>query len=146
MAIYTGKITDASFRAIGWTGLSLTARTETSSGDVSTAGRLIVTREVPVALEEDGSFSVNLIASDDIVGTPRYIVTATYLDNFGQYSRRDMFRFYARRSGGLIAQESIDNMPTTQFTWVGINPPPSPIPWTSWLNPVTGEYKEWEAK
>lgn len=101
-------------------------------------------RDVPVAVASDGTFAVELIASADLIPATRYELRCDWftVDHDGQevLAGWASWRFTAAIGGGPIS-----TMPDAVITrvWYSTSPPPVERPGIYWVNPVTGDVKEW---
>ena len=98
-------------------------------------------KRVPVTLESDGTFSVNLVASIDLVPPTRYSLRCEWLDvDSGTAIGWAQWDFTALPGGGPIA-----TMPDAVLTrvWFDVTSPPVDRPGIYWIHPTTGDVKVW---
>lgn len=97
-------------------------------------------KHIPVTVASDGSFSVELIASIDLVPPTPYTLRCDWLNGPGGdplgWAQWD---FTAQPGGGPIA-----TMPGVMTrVWYSTSQPPVSRAGIFWINPVTDDVKEW---
>lgn len=100
-------------------------------------------RRIPVVVAADGSFSVNLTASIDLVPPTRYALRCDWfrVDIAGTevLAGWAQWDFTAQPGGGPIA-----TMPgVLTRVWYDTTPPPVERSGIYWIHPVTGDVKVW---
>lgn len=96
-------------------------------------------KRVHIALNEFGAFSVDLTASADLTPPTPYLLRCEWLDGDTVLGWTE-WRFTALIGGG-----NISNMQDGEATnvWFSTQPPPDNRPGIIWINPVTGDVREW---
>lgn len=140
MAIYTFSYTDAALAPLAV--LMPELRFILSEESIAVTGQLISDRPVLGTLFSDGTGYVDLVPNEAIIGVTHYRVQGTYLDSGGTPVGMDLFTFTAREGGGPISEMINPGTYNPAIWWVDTEEPPSKN--VIWLNPVTGDIKEWE--
>ncbi len=103
----------------------------------------VMDRKVLVTLNKStGSFSVDLIASPDLEPPGPYILSLSFFEDEAVGSHlagRNWWRFYAAYGGGKIAQMGPESLGSI---WEGVTTPPVENSKVTWVDPVTGDVKE----
>jgi len=122
--------------------------------EASTAGTLLLSsRPFPVGVADDGSFSVDVKPTDDIMPPAWYTVRVEWMDASGGFIGVDQwdYKINVPAEGGAIG-DLMETPANPSRTWVGVDPPPNVAPGTWWLqvNPddpddprATGVLVEW---
>lgn len=116
----------------------------TPSGNAVLGDYLLATDPIVVTPQVSGVFEVNLAPTVDIRPDCWYTIAIQWLDAGGNYIRKDFpdWKLRVPSIGGTVtALLAVPANPAQ--VWVGETPPPNPVPGTWWLNPTTGELKEW---
>lgn len=92
-----------------------------------------------------GQFEANLIPTIDLRPDCWYTISIQWLNLDGDYIRKDFLDWKLRIPSALGGEISdlLAAPPNPSQAWVGESPPDNPAPGTWWLNPTTGELKEW---
>ncbi|RLP74341.1 hypothetical protein D9V32_13415 [Mycetocola tolaasinivorans] len=129
MAIYTGRLTDPAWRSLQSRSVEVIITLEKFTGGIS-EDRLFATREVRTTPDADGFFSVDIVSSEALRGSPWYRIAVTWLDSAGSYSRVDLGRFFARSGGGPISDMGGEvNWAPAQAVWQEEVPEDLPLGW-----------------
>lgn len=96
-------------------------------------------KRVYIALGESGQFSVDLTASADLTPPTQYLLRCEWLDGETVMGWTE-WRFTALIGGG-----NIGNMQDGAATnvWYSTQSPPDNRAGIIWINPVTGDVREW---
>lgn len=142
----TGRLSD-----FGWQNLAAFAPTLyfiPSNAAVDPNGRVLATKHVAATLNSDGSWSVQLAATDDLrPGGTHYTVAIRWLDFHG-FDAPD-FKLFVPTGGGNLG--GIITAPSNPgLVWVSLTEPRNPSRGDLWLNADTsnqyvgtGELKKW---
>ena len=133
---YTGKLADFSDAPFPnakprlWVSAERAAMSE---------GSVHALKRVPITVAANGSFSVSLVASADLTPQSKYLLRCEWLDGDTVLGWTDWV-FTALIGGGPIA-----NMPDSAVTnvWYSTAKPPVDRKSIYWINPVTGDVREW---
>ncbi|AQY01614.1 hypothetical protein [Microbacterium foliorum] len=96
-------------------------------------------KRVPVTLESDGTFSVNLVASIDMTPPTAYSLRCDWFDSDDALRGWSEWAFTAQPGGGPIS--TMPNKLTR--VWYATTQPPVDRSGIYWIHPVTDEVKEW---
>jgi hypothetical protein len=120
----------------------------------SKAGVMLPTEPVTVAPASDGSFTVPLQSTTDMLDDAWYTLSIQWLDAGGNYVKADFpdWALQVPTAGGVFS-DLFGKPPTNQrMVYVSLTPPDDPRPFTLWLeqdptdpdNPLnTGVLSEW---
>lgn len=138
---YTGRLTD--FGDAPFPGAYPRLRVAPERDSFSASGPAAA-RDVPVPVASNGTFTVNLIASADLIPPTRYELRCDWLtvDQAGQevLAGWASWRFTAAIGGGPIS--TMPDAPMTRV-WYSTSPPPVERAGIYWVHPVTGDVREW---
>lgn len=133
---YTGKLTDFSDAPVPDATAELYVEPERSA--MSPTGPA-ATRRIPITVASDGTFSVGLVASVDLVPNTKYSLRCEWTDIAGNPAGWSQWDFTAQPGGGPIA-----TMPGVMTrVWYSTTQPPVNVPGIYWIHPTTGDVKEW---
>ncbi|MEQ6899473.1 hypothetical protein [Microbacterium sp. KR10-403] len=138
---YTGKLTDFGEAPFASAIPRLWVAPE---GDAFAPGGPAAARRIPVTVASDGSFSVALVASADLLPPTRYALRCEWLtaDASGQEVLAGWAEwvFTAAIGGGPIS--TMPNLPITRV-WYATTAPPVNRSGIYWVHPTTGDVREW---
>lgn len=143
---YTGRLTDLGEAPFPGASPRLRVEPETAgtTSDPFTPTGPGATRAILIPVAPDGTFTVDLIASVDLIPNTRYILRCDWFTtgSSGQevLAGWSEWRFTALIGGGPIS--TMPNAPVTRV-WYSITPPPVQRPGISWVHPNTGDVREW---
>ena len=103
-------------------------------------GAVYAGRQIPVYVRPTGQFEVELVASADLKPPTKYSLRCEWLDAEGVVRGHAQWDFTAALGGGPIA-DMADAIITR--VWAGVNPPPVQREGIYWINPETGDVREW---
>ena len=103
-------------------------------------GGIHAARRIPITLQPSGAFTVKLVASVDLKPATRYSLRCEWLDANGIVRGWAQWDFTAAIGGGSISD--MKDLDITQV-WVSTSPPPIDRSGIYWVNPVTGDIREW---
>lgn len=104
------------------------------------SGGVLASRRVPITVRANGSFVVSLVASADLSPQTKYELRCDWLDVSGNLRGWASWVFTAAIGGGSIAQ--MKDAAITRV-WFATYPPPVSRGGILWVNPETGDVKEW---
>ncbi|RLP70858.1 hypothetical protein D9V30_00015 [Mycetocola reblochoni] len=143
MATYTGTLTDCGFSAALSSPRVLFIPGDSAAGISKQAGRVIATKPVQATLSADGSFSVNVVSSEELIGaresTVPYTVRVEWLDQAGQYVGLDVYQVMLRAAGGRVADMVDPRLSQPAHVIVSeVEPAVWPVGWV-WVDSYTGD-------
>lgn len=119
MPVYTGKLADYTTQPFPGATPHLTVHALRPG--VLADGTFLATREIPVTLANNGTFTVELAASVDVTPTAQYELRIEWLNASGVPAGWSTWRFAAQAGGGVLQP---GEAPISVW-WVG---PPWPSP------------------
>ena len=133
---YTGKLADFADTPFPKARPRLWVEGETASMSQSSVHAL---KRVEVPVAETGHFSVALVASADLVPPTPYILRCEWLDG------DTVLGWSTWKFTDLIGGGNIANMQDGETTnvWYSTQSPPANRGGIIWINPVTGDVREW---
>lgn len=101
-------------------------------------------RRITIPLASNGTFSVDLVASADLIPPTRYILRCDWFMT-GSGGDEVLTGWSEWRFTALIGGGPLSTMPDAPVTrvWFSTTPPPVNRPGVIWVNPVTGDVREW---
>lgn len=137
---YTGKLTDFTEQPVPGAVPRLYV---VPNGDAFSPSGPSAKRRIPVEVASNGTFTVSLTASTDVVPETAYTLRCDWFTTtvFGQEVQQDWseWEFSAQPGGGSIA-----TMPNKIMrVWYSTSRPPVDVAGIFWVNPVTGDVKVW---
>lgn len=133
---YTGKLTD--FGESPFPAAVPNLWVEAHRDAFSPSGPAAAKR-IPITVASNGTFSVDLIASIDLVPPTQYSLRCEWLDPNQQTVGWAQWDFTAQPGGGPIA-----TMPGVMTrVWYSTTEPPVNRAGILWIHPTTGDVKEW---
>ncbi len=106
----------------------------------SVGGGVLAARRIPISVPAGGAFSVRLVPSVDLKPETKYELRCDWLDSSGIVRGWASWVFTAAIGGGPISQMK-DAVITR--VWYSTSRPPVNRQGIYWINPVTGEVREW---
>lgn len=103
-------------------------------------GFVLASRRIPVPVPSSGYFSVNLVPSADLRPETRYSLRCEWLDASGIVRGYAQWDFTAAIGGGPISD--MGDLDITRV-WYDTAPPPIDRAGIYWINPATGDIREW---
>lgn len=145
MAKVTGKLTDFGLSVMPGSDprISFQFRTTESLTSGVAGTSVLANRPVVVSSQSNGYFEADLTPTDRISPAGFYVVTVGWRDELRRPQREVMpWRLYVPAAGGVLADLlRVPANPSLVFT--GPTPPANPSPGSWWLNPGSGELKEY---
>lgn len=139
--LYSGQITDPGLNSLMQHELELSVRLSEPSFSL-TGDQLYTTAPVAVRFTSDtGSFEVSLTPSSQMQGDADYILSATWLDNYGHFQNLDVFTFRAFPGGGRIGSTTAPGWLPAHIIAASTEPSPWPVGW-AWWNTATDDIKQ----
>ncbi len=136
--LYTGKLSDFSVTAFPHAVPTLWVSPEHSA--FGPDGGVHAGRRIPIVLRTDGTFEVSLVASADLTPETNYSLRCEWVNADGVPLGWEQWDFTAAIGGGPISDMA--GVIVTRV-WLGETPPPVSRAGIYWVNPVTGDVKEW---
>lgn len=137
---YTGKLTDFSEQPFPGAVPRLAV---VPNGDAFSPTGPSSKRTIPVPVGGDGSFSINLTASIDLIPETTYTLRCDWFTTTASGQEVPAgwseWEFTAQPAGGPIA--SMPNKVTR--VWYSTSQPPVDREGIIWIHPTTGDVKEW---
>lgn len=101
-------------------------------------------RDIAVTAGYDGAFAVDLVASVDLIPPTRYVLRCDWFA-IGVGGEEVLAGWSEWRFTALIGGGPIATMPDAHLTrvWFSTSPPPANRPGIIWVNPETGDVREW---
>lgn len=100
----------------------------------------LMDRRILLTLDESGEFGVYLTASDDCTPHTKYRLRCEWVASTGQVFGASELVFTAVIGGGNIHEMPIS---FDGLVWYSTEPPPFERGNVTWINPVTGDVREW---
>lgn len=153
MVMVTGYLRDFGLQSLA--GLSPLIEFVPTSPGISGNDVLVDRPVVPATLQLNGRFDVELLPTAGIRPAMYYRIIVRWLDAAGGFVAYNEIPgvLNVTDEGGLIGPMLITQAGAPGLTWVGLDPPPSTGPYTSWLrmdpnninddDPTVGDYYEW---
>lgn len=104
------------------------------------AGGVLASRRISIAVATNGTFSVRLVASVDLTPQTKYELRCDWLDAAGNLRGWASWKFTAAIGGGPISQ--MKDVILTRV-WYSTSRPPVDRQGIYWINPETGDVREW---
>ena len=135
---YTGRLTD--FGEAPFPGARPRLWVAPMQDAFGPVGGVLASRQILISVPSSGYFSVDLIATADLQPQTKYSLRCEWLDTNGVVRGWSQWDFYAAIGGGPIAD--MGEVIITRV-WYGETPPPVQRAGIYWVNPITGDIREW---